>query len=286
MIYTTLISVPQLISEIGDLDLVIIDCRFSLADPELGRQAYLKAHIPGAIYAHLDEDLCSPVIRGLTGRHPLPSVEKFTEKLEDWGISSSSQVVVYDDAGGAMAASRLWWLWCWLGHYAVAVLDGGWQAWMKSGEAVRGGQETRSSSMFIPRVQRESLIEKDEILARLHDTNFLLVDSREEARYRGEVEPIDPVAGHIPGAVSSPHLNLLDEEGKFLPSVALRGYFLPLIGKTSPRDTVFYCGSGVTATQNILALEYAGIGEARLYAGSWSEWIADPERPIATGEGT
>jgi thiosulfate/3-mercaptopyruvate sulfurtransferase len=286
MIYTTLISVPQLISEIGDPDLVIIDCRFSLADPELGRQNYLEAHIPGAIYAHLDEDLCSPVIEGVTGRHPLPSVENFADKLGDWGINSSSQVVVYDDASGAMAASRLWWLLRWLGHYAVSVLDGGWQAWLKSGEAVGGGQETRSSSMFIPRERLGRLIEKDEILARLHDSNFLLIDSRDEARYRGEVEPIDPIAGHIPGALPSPHLNILDAEGRFLPPEALRSYYKPLLGEISPRDTIFYCGSGVTATQNVLAMENAGLGEARLYAGSWSEWITNPERPIATGEGT
>ncbi|MBE9475008.1 MAG: sulfurtransferase [Chloroflexi bacterium] len=286
MIYTTLISVPQLISEIGDPDLAIIDCRFSLEDPELGRQNYLEAHIPGAIYAHLDQDLCSPVIEGVTGRHPLPSVENFADKLGDWGINSSSQVVVYDDAGGAMAASRLWWLLRWLGHYAVSVLDGGWQAWLKSGEAVRGGQETRYSSMFIPRVRHARLIEKEEILARLHDANFLLIDSRDEDRYRGEVEPIDPVAGHIPGALPSPHLNILDAEGKCLPPEALRHYFQPLLGEISPRDTVFYCGSGVTSTQNVLAMEHAGMGDARLYAGSWSEWITDPERPIAIGEST
>lgn len=286
MIYTTLISVPQLISEIGDPDLAIIDCRFLLADPEVGRQNYLEAHISGAIYAHLDEDLCSPVIGGVTGRHPLPSVENFADKLGDWGINSSSQVVVYDDAGGAMAASRLWWLLRWLGHYAVSVLDGGWQEWLKSGEAVRGDLETRSSSMFIPRARLGRLIEKDEILTRLHDSNFLLIDSRDEDRYRGEVEPIDPVAGHIPGALPSPHLNILDTEGKFLPPEAMRSYFKPLLGEISPRDTVFYCGSGVTATQNLLAMEHAGLGEARLYAGSWSEWITDPDRPVATGEGT
>ena len=140
--------------------------------------------------------------------------------------------------------------------------------------------------MFIPRERHGRLKEKEEILARLHDANFLLLDSREEDRYRGEVEPIDPVAGHIPGAQPSPHLNLLDAEGKFLPPEDLRHYFQSLLGEISPRDTVFYCGSGVTATQNILAMEYAGLGEARLYAGSLSEWITDPERPIATGEST
>jgi thiosulfate/3-mercaptopyruvate sulfurtransferase len=286
MIYTTLISVPQLISELGDPDLAIIDCRFSLTDPELGRKNYLEAHIPGAVYTHLDEDLCSPVIQGVTGRHPLPSVESFTEKLGDWGIDSSSQVVVYDDAGGAMAASRLWWLLRWLGHYAVAVLDGGWQAWLESGEAVRDGMETRSSSMFIPRLRHGRVIESDGLLAKLHDPNFLLIDARDEPRYRGEEEPIDPVAGHIPRAIPSPHINILDTEGKFLSPEALRRYFQPLVGEISAKNTVFYCGSGVTATQNVLAMEYAGMGETQLYAGSWSEWITDPDRPIAIGEGT
>lgn len=286
MIYTTLISVPQLISESRNPDFAIIDCRYSLADPELGRQNYLEAHIPGAIYAHLDDDLSSPVIEGVTGRHPLPSVENFTDKLSDWGISASSQVVVYDDAGGAIAASRLWWLLRWLGHNAVSVLDGGWQAWLKSGETVRGSMEKRSSRLFIPRVLQGRLIEKNEILARFHDSNFLLLDSRDVDRYRGEVEVIDPVAGHIPGALPSPHRNILDAQGKFLSPEALRHYFQPLLGETLPRDTVFYCGSGVTAAQNVLAMEHAEMGEARMYVGSWSEWIIDTERPIATGEGT
>jgi thiosulfate/3-mercaptopyruvate sulfurtransferase len=285
MIFTTLISVPELISELDDPDLAIIDCCFSLTDTNAGRQNYLQAHIPGALYAHLDEDLSSPVIKGMTGRHPLPSIETFTEKLGDWGINSSVQVVAYDDAGGALAASRLWWLLHWLGHYAVAVLDGGWQGWLKSGAAIRNGQEKRSSSMFIPRVQHGRMIEADEILARLDDPNFLLLDSREGARFRGEIEPIDPVAGHIPGALLSPHLSVLDAEGEFLPEEGLRSHFKSLLGGTSPRDTVFYCGSGVTAAQNVLAMAHAGLGDTRLYAGSWSEWITDPERPVAEGSG-
>ena len=283
MIYTTLISVPELISELADPDLAIIDCRFSLTDTEAGRQNYLEAHIPGAIYAHLDEDLSSPMEKGKTGRHPLPSIEVFTEKLGDWGINSSVQVVAYDDAGGALAASRLWWLLHWLGHYCVAVLDGGWQAWLKYGGDFRSGQEMRSSRMFIPRARHGRLIEADEILDRLNDPSFLLLDSREEARFLGEDEPIDPVAGHIPGALISPHLSVLDAEGKFLPKEELRNHFKPLLGDISPRNAVFYCGSGVTAAQNVLAMSHAGLGDAKLYAGSWSEWITDPDKPIAVG---
>lgn len=283
MIYTTLISIPELIPEIGDPNWVIIDCRFSLTDPDLGRKNYLEAHIPGAIYAHLDEDLCSPVIEGVTGRHPLPSVDTFGEKLGDWGINSSVKVVAYDDVGGSMAAARLWWLMHWLGHYTVAVLDGGWQAWLDTGGQTRSEEESRPSSMFLPRVKQGRLIDTSEIVDRLEDSNLLLIDSRAEERYRGEVEPIDPIAGHIPGALLSPHQNTLDEEGKFLSKEALRDQFQPLVGKVSAKDTVFYCGSGVTAAQNVLAFSYAGLGDARLYAGSWSEWITDPQRPIATG---
>ena len=284
MIYTTLISVPELKPSIDDPNWVIIDCRFSLDDPEYGRQKYIDAHIPGAVYAHLEEDLSSPVIEGVTGRHPLPSSEAFADKLGDWGINSSSKVISYDDAWGSMAAARLWWLMRWLGHYAVAVLDGGWQSWLNAGEPVRSGEESRSSSMFIPRIKQRRLIETSEILARLQDPEFRLLDSRDEARYRGEVEPIDPVAGHIPGALSFPHQNVLDEQGKFLPPEVLRQLFQPLLGDIPAKNTAFYCGSGVTSAQNVLALAHSGLGDARLYTGSWSEWITDPERPIATSD--
>lgn len=283
MIYTTLIPVSDLIPHIGDPDWAIFDCRFSLEDPEWGRQSYLEAHIPGAIYAHLDEDLCSPIILGKTGRHPLPSIENFTDKLENWGVSSSTKVVAYDEAGGAMAASRLWWLLRWLDHYSVAVLDGGWQEWLNSGQPVRSGSEYRSSAMFIPRRRSNWLIETDQLVKRLHDPGLILIDSRIPERFRGEIEPIDPVAGHIPGAINAPHLDVLDEQGKFLPPADLRKYFIEKLGKPSAREAVFYCGSGVTAVQNVLAAAYAGLGDARLYAGSWSEWINDPTRPVATG---
>jgi thiosulfate/3-mercaptopyruvate sulfurtransferase len=285
MIHTTLISVQNLISEFSDPRWVFIDCRFSLEDPEGGHKKYLDSHIPGAVYAHLDEDLCSPVIPGITGRHPLPSAEKLAEKLGAWGINSSSKIVTYDDAGGALAASRLWWLFGWMGHYAVSVLDGGWQAWLKSGEPTRSGQESRSSSSFLPRLKQSRLIETAELVTRLEDPDLLLVDTRAAERYRGEIEPIDPVAGHIPGAILSPHEDVLDPDGYFLPKDQLQNHFKHLLGATSARNTVFYCGSGVTAVQNILAVAHAGLGNSRLYAGSWSEWITDPVRPVATGPG-
>ena len=184
-----------------------------------------------------------------------------------------------------MAASRLWWLLGGLGHYAVAVLDGGWQAWLDSGGPTRSGLETRSSRSFIPRIKHSRLIETGEILTRLHDPGLLLVDSRAEERYRGEVELIDPVAGHIPGAILAPYEEVLDAGGYFLPADQLRSHFKQLMGDTSAKHTVFYCGSGVTAVQNILAVAHAGLGNSRLYAGSWSEWITDPNRPIAVGQG-
>jgi len=215
----------------------------------------------------------------------MPAAEQLAEKLGDWGINSSSKIVVYDDAGGAMAASRLWWLLGWLGHYAVAVLDGGWGAWLNSGGPTRSGQESRSSSSFIPRIKRSRQIEGDEILNRLEDADLLIVDSRAEERYRGEIEPIDPVAGHIPGAIVSPHEHVLNAEGYFLPPDQLRSHFKQLMGESTAKNTVFYCGSGVTAEQNVLAVAYAGLGNARLYPGSWSEWITVPANPIAIGAG-
>jgi thiosulfate/3-mercaptopyruvate sulfurtransferase len=283
MIYSTVVTVPELKSVIGDPDLVIVDCRFSLTDNGLGRSNYIEAHIPGAIYAHLDQDLSSPVVPGKTGRHPLPTIETITQTFSDWGISSSVQVVAYDDAGGALAASRLWWLLQWLGHYAVAVLDGGWQEWLKSGGEARNGIEKRPSRMFIPRTQQQRIVETAELLANLDDPDLLLIDSRAKERFTGQEEPIDPIAGHIPGALLSPYQEVLDAEGKFHKKDILRQKFRALFGHKSARNVIFYCGSGVTAAQNILAVAHAGLGDSRLYAGSWSEWVTDPNHPVATG---
>lgn len=285
MIYSTLISVPELISIINTPDLVIVDCRFSLTETESGRASYFEAHIPGAVYAHLDEDLSSPVIPGKTGRHPLPSIKAFAKQLGDWGISSSVQVVAYDDAGGALAASRLWWLLQWLGHNKVAVLDGGWQAWLDSDAQVQSGNEEHSPKLFIPRIRQQLVVEADEIMANLENPGLLIIDSRAKVRFTGEEEPIDAVAGHIPGARLSPHLEVLNDEGKFRSKDDLRRHFQALFGNRSAGESVFYCGSGVTAAQNILAVAHSGLGDARLYAGSWSDWITDPHRPIAVGEG-
>jgi thiosulfate/3-mercaptopyruvate sulfurtransferase len=281
--YQTLISASELLEKLSAPDWAIIDCRFSLAESERGRHDYLQAHIPGAIYAHLNEDLSAEVVPGKTGRHPLPSVERFAQTLSRWGIDADVQVVAYDESNGSMAAARLWWMLRWMGYDAVAVLDGGWQHWQKAGYPVAAGMESRASRTFTPHVRDEFTVTADEVLARLHDPNLRLLDVRSRERYRGEQEPIDPVAGHIPGAINAPFAETLDAEGQFLPVQELRARFQQLLGDVPPEQAIFYCGSGVTAAQALLAYAHAGLGDGRMYPGSWSEWITDPHRPIAKG---
>jgi thiosulfate/3-mercaptopyruvate sulfurtransferase len=279
MTYTTLISTAELVPHLPDPDWAIIDCRFSLADPERGRRDYTQAHIAGAVYAHLDEDLAGPIIPGLTGRHPLPTIDFAADKFSEWGIDDRVQVVVYDDAGGAFAA-RLWWMLRWLGHEAVAVLDGGWPKWKSEGREAREGMAIRSSRRFVPQPRPELLSTTDEIESMLHDAGSKLFDSRTAERYRGENETIDSIAGHIPGAISAPYPDNLNPDGTFRSQEELRARFNSLLGSTPPDRTAFYCGSGVTAAHNLLALQHAGMGDARLYTGSWSEWITDSRHPI------
>jgi len=283
MSYTTLISTQELAAHLEDPNWAVVDCRFALADIEKGRQEYQHSHIAGAVYAHLDDDLSGPIIPGKTSRHPLPEIETFVQTLSNWGIDNKTQVVAYDALGGAFAA-RLWWMLCWLGHEAVAVLDGGWPRWQKEGHPVRSGTETRQPQTFTPRPRPELLVEAADVLALRTDPNYHLFDSRSADRYRGENETIDPVAGHIPGAVCLPYASNLGSDGSFLPPEALRARFQEQLGDIPCERAVFYCGSGVTAAHNILAMAHAGLGEARLYAGSWSEWITDPERPVAREE--
>jgi thiosulfate/3-mercaptopyruvate sulfurtransferase len=278
-----LIEVEDLLPNIDDPDWAIVDCRFSLADPELGRTEYLKAHIPGAIYAHLDEDLCGQINPGVTGRHPLPPVADFIRTLSAWGIDEGVQVVAYDDTGGAMAAARLWWMLRWLGHQGAAVLNGGWQRWQAKNLPIRGGMEKRDLRIFNARFRPQLVMDTADIEAARRDGGMRIFDVRTAERYRGENEPIDPVAGHIPGAISAPYTENLKADGSFLEPDALRTRFNSLLGETPADQAVFYCGSGVTAAQSVLALAYAGLGEAKLYAGSWSEWITDPDRPVASG---
>ncbi len=285
MPYTTLITASELFGHIAHPDWAIVDCRFSLDDAEHGRRAYLQSHVPGAIYAHLNEDLSGQVIPDKTGRHPLPRPETFTQILSNWGIDAKVQVVAYDDKGGAMAAARLWWMLRWVGHDAVAVLDGGWPQWQKNGYPATSSDETRKGRVFVPRVRNDLVFSSADVLKTLHNPNFRLIDSRTADRYRGENETIDPVAGHIPGALSAPFANNLSSEGLFLSPNDLKTRFQCMFGNVPPERTIFYCGSGVTATHNLLALAYAGLENARLYAGSWSEWITHPDYPITKGSG-
>ncbi len=279
MTYTTLISTAELLPHLTDPGWAIFDCRFSLADPERGRRDYTQAHIAGAVYAHLGEDLAGPILPGLTGRHPLPPIDFTADKFSEWGIDDRVQAVVYDDAGGAFAA-RLWWMLRWLGHEAVAVLDGGWPKWKSEGRETRAGMAFRPSRRFVPRPRPELLSTTDEIESLRHAAGSKLFDSRTAERYRGENETIDPIAGHIPGAISAPYLDNLTPDGTFRSKEELRLRFTVLLRGTPADCTAFYCGSGATAAQNILALKHVGLGDARLYAGSWSEWITDPQRPI------
>lgn len=284
MPYTTLITPAELKRHLDYPDWAIVDCRFSLGDPDRGRQAYREAHIPGAVYAHLDEDLSGPIVPGKTGRHPLPTVETVTRALSRLGVGAGMQVVAYDDAAGAIAA-RLWWLLRWLGHDAVAVLDGGWPRWLREDGPTRSGEEMHPSRAFIPRPRPELVACADTVETIRADDAWRLLDARAADRYRGEVEPIDPVAGHIPGARSAPFAGNLDEAGCFLPPAQLRARFARLTGDAPPERVVHYCGSGVTAAHNALAMAHAGLGDTRLYPGSWSEWITDPERPVAKATG-
>jgi len=284
MAYTTIISTADLSVHLTNPNWAIIDCRFQLSEKAAGRQGYLAGHIPGAVYAHLDEDLSGPIVPGKSGRHPLPAVEDLASKLAEWGIDQTVQVVAYDESGG-MTAGRLWWMLRWLGHDAVAVLDGDLRAWQREGRPVATGVETRTPRQFVAQPRAGFAVSVEEVLANLRDKQFQLFDVRDEKRYRGEPNPLDTASGHIPGAKSAWYGHNLGPDGKFLPPEQLRARYLALLADTSPEQAVFYCGSGVSVHHDLLALEIAGLGGgARPYIGSWSEWTVDPARPIATGE--
>jgi thiosulfate/3-mercaptopyruvate sulfurtransferase len=288
MNFQTILPVAELVRHLEDPTWVVVDCRFSLAEPERGRHDYESGHIPGAVYAHLNRDLSAPVVPGKTGRHPLPDPKVFTNKLSAWGIDSGVQVVVYDDSGGAMAA-RLWWMLRWLGHSAVALLDGGWQAWLSSDGPVMtgpqpGGAVQRPQRQFIPHPRPELLATVEQVQALRQDPTARVLDARNPERYRGEYEPIDPVAGHIPGAVSAPYADLIEADFSLKNKREIQALYRPLLGQTDAGRVISYCGSGVTSALNLIAMLHAGFGEGRLYLGSWSEWITDPNRPVAKME--
>jgi thiosulfate/3-mercaptopyruvate sulfurtransferase len=268
MSYTTLISAESL-AQLKDVKL--LDCRAALGDPEHGRRQFDSGHLPGAQYLSLDDDLAAPPGEG--GRHPLPPREALANRLAALGAGNDQQIVVYDDAGGAFAA-RAWWCIRWLGHEAVAVLDGGIAAWTGP---LQTRIESPRSGDFSVRTPLTRTIDVGALLAGLD--GLTLVDARSQARFEGREEPIDPVAGHIPGAVCRPFQGNLDPQGRFLPAEKLRARFASI---EPGADTVCYCGSGVTAAHNVLAMVVAGFAEPMLYPGSWSEWLRSPERPIAT----
>lgn len=288
MDWTTLVDVPALAARLDDPGLRIVDARFTAAalapggDPDAGLKAWRESHLPGAAYAHLNRDL-SDLSRAGHGRHPLPDPVVFARWLGVQGIGPDTQVVVYDAGDGAMAAARLWWLLTLAGHARVAVLDGGLAAWRAAGLP-----ETAEVAAVTPLPPYPSgfdmarVVDAGEVLARLGEAPGWLLDARNGERFRGEVEPIDPVAGHVPGALNRPlGLNLRD--GRFRPAAELRAELEPLLHGHAPAEVVTMCGSGVTACHLLLALEVAGLHGARVYAGSWSGWLADPARPVATG---
>lgn len=278
--HTTLVSVETLAAHIDAPDWRVFDCRHDLANTAFGRAAYADGHLPGAIFLHLDEDLSGPMT-GRNGRHPLPDPERLAVRLGNCGVDRNTQVVAYDDAGG-MYAARLWWLLRWLGHTRVAVLDGGYRAWLAASLPL----ESTTPEVTPRRFEAEAGCDKVDaafVLAHLGHPDMVLIDARGPDRFRGENETLDPVGGHIPGALNRFFRDNLDAEGRFRPAAELHAAFSALIGARAATQVVHQCGSGVTACHNLLAMEHAGLSGSRLYAGSWSEWCADPTRPVATG---
>ena len=272
-----LVSCEQLAAHLNDPDWRIVDCRHQLSDVGYGQRVYAEGHLPGAFFMHLDRDL-SGAMSGCNGRHPLPDPQVLAAKFGAIGISSRTQVVAYDDAEG-MVSGRLWWILRWLGHDNVAVLDGGFNRWVKEGRPLM-----RDIPVVLPTVfeieQRDWVVTADEVLANIASQELVVVDARGPDRFRGENETIDPVGGHIPGARNRFFRDNLDADGRFRPAAELRREFLELFAGTPPGKTVMQCGSGVSACHNLIALELAGLTGARLYAGSWSEWCSDSARPV------
>jgi thiosulfate/3-mercaptopyruvate sulfurtransferase len=280
--YTTLIAASHLASHIDDPDWVVVDCRHDLANLSAGREGYAVAHLPHAVFADTESEL-SGARRGpdgvFRGRHPLPEREAFIDTLRSWGVNDNTQVVAYD-AHGSMFAARLWWLLRWAGHEAVAVLDGGIAAWQAQGLPLTSEVPVKRRGAIAARAPLVSIASAAEVLANIGG-HRLVVDARSPDRFRGENETIDPVGGHIPGAKNRFFKDNLDADGRFKDAARLKAEFTAVIGE--PSQAIMQCGSGVTACHNLLALEVAGLPGAALYPGSWSEWCADPARPVATG---
>jgi thiosulfate/3-mercaptopyruvate sulfurtransferase len=276
-----LVGVHELAAHLLDPGWCVFDCRHDLTNPDFGRDAYAQAHIPGAMFLHLDRDLSSPMT-GMNGRHPLPAPEQLARRLAACGVDNDMQVVAYDDAGG-MFATRLWWLMRWLGHDKVAVLDGGLRAWGEAAQPLVDTVPMSRAGSFRPALT-PLWVDAAYIERHLTQPGMILIDARSPDRFRGENETLDPVGGHIPGAINRFFKDNLDGSGRFKTAPQLRDEFVPLLGAAPVTQVVHQCGSGVTACHNILAMELAGLHGSRLYPGSWSEWCANPSRPVATGD--
>jgi thiosulfate/3-mercaptopyruvate sulfurtransferase len=283
-VFETLIQPEQLAPHLGEPGWRVFDCRFDLADTARGEAAHAAGHLPGAFYAHLDRDLSSPITAD-SGRHPLPDPDRLVAWLGAHGVDRDTQVIAYDDSGGTMAV-RLWWLLRWLGHARVALLDGGWQAWLAAGlPAEATAPAAVAARAFDGRPDPAQVVDSATLAAQVSAgrDELLVMDARTPERFRGEKEPIDPVAGRVPGAVNLPLGLNLGADGRFRSAEELRALYAPVIGGRRPDQVVAMCGSGVTACHNLLAMAIAGLDGGRLYAGSWSEWIRDPARPVARG---
>lgn len=278
MAFRTLISSGALALHLPETAFVVIDCRFKLDDVQWGEREYEASHIPGAVYAHLDRDLSGPKT-GANGRHPLPDPKTLAATFGRLGIADGVQVVAYDQNNG-MFASRLWWLLRWMGHDAAAVLDGGFAKWTAEGRETRAGSEHATPRNFAGSPRAEMMVDANRVAALMTQGGWRLVDARAPERYRGEVEPLDKLPGHIPGAANHFFQTNVDANGVFLTPEALRAGHAAALAGVAPDHVVAYCGSGVTACHNLLAMEHAGLGGAKLYPGSWSEWSADPKRPV------
>jgi thiosulfate/3-mercaptopyruvate sulfurtransferase len=276
--FLTLMSAEELSTRLGDPTIRVFDCRFDLGRPDLGRALYLQGHLPGALHADLNRDLAGPT-GPRTGRHPLPDPVAFEDTLRDWGVNRDSLVVAYDERGG-MFAARLWWMMRWMGHFQAVVLDGGLARWTELGLPLERSEPKPSRGNFRGWPDPGMTADADTVAAAGSRPDWRVLDARAPERFRGEVEPIDPVAGRVPGAKNLPCAGSLASDGRFLPRDELARRLSPVVGDVDPGQVVAMCGSGVTACHTLLALEHAGLRGARLYPGSWSEWCRDPARPI------
>jgi len=281
--YTSLISTDELARQLSDPALVLVDCRHNLSDVDAGQRAYGASHLPGARFMHMDRELSGERTGG-NGRHPLPDVAALSGSLSRAGIDASKQVVAYDQNNG-MWASRLWWLLHWLGHDAAAVLDGGIDKWIAEGRPITADRPSVQSARFVAMTPRPVISSADILRGLSNDSSnpLTIIDARAPERFRGDIEPLDPVAGHIPGAINRPYGANLTPQQTFKPAELLRAEFDAQLGGAPLSSVVHQCGSGVTACHNLLAMEVAGLPGSRLYPGSWSEWVADPARPVARG---